>query len=44
VTADKVIRILPPLVISEPEARQLVSILGGVVKSFLAEAPAAAAA
>jgi len=44
VTADKVIRILPPLVISEPEARQLVSILAAVVKSFLAEAPAAAAA
>ncbi len=44
VTADKVIRILPPLVISEPEAKQLVSILAAVVKSFLAEAPAAAAA
>jgi len=44
VTADKVIRILPPLVISEPEARQLVSILAAVVKSFLAESPAAAAA
>ena len=44
VTADKVIRILPPLVISEPEAKQLVSILASVVKSFLAESPAAAAA
>jgi acetylornithine aminotransferase len=44
VTADKVIRLLPPLVISEPEARQLVSILAAVVKSFLAESPAAAAA
>ena len=44
VTADKVIRILPPLVISETEARQLVSILAAVVKSFLAESPAAAAA
>jgi acetylornithine/N-succinyldiaminopimelate aminotransferase len=44
VTADKVIRILPPLVISEPEAKELVSILAAVVKSFLAEAPAAAAA
>jgi acetylornithine aminotransferase len=44
VTADKVIRILPPLVISEAEAKQLVSILAGVVKGFLAQAPAAAAA
>jgi len=44
VTADKVIRILPPLVIKEDEAKQLVSILAGVVKGFLAEAPAAAAA
>jgi len=44
VTADKVIRILPPLVIKEEEAKQLVSILAGVVKGFLAESPAAAAA
>jgi acetylornithine aminotransferase len=44
VTADKVIRILPPLVIREAEAKELVSILAGVVKGFLAEAPAAAAA
>jgi acetylornithine/N-succinyldiaminopimelate aminotransferase len=44
VTADRVIRILPPLVIQEAEAKQLVSILAGVVKGFLAEAPAAAAA
>ena len=44
VTADKVIRILPPLVIQEAEAKQLVSILSGVVKGFLAEAPSAAAA
>jgi acetylornithine aminotransferase len=44
VTADKVIRILPPLVIQEAEAKQLVSILAGVVKGFLSEAPAAAAA
>jgi acetylornithine/N-succinyldiaminopimelate aminotransferase len=44
VTADKVIRILPPLVIKEAEAKQLVSILSGVVKGFLAEAPSAAAA
>jgi acetylornithine aminotransferase len=44
VTADKVIRLLPPLVIKEDEARQLVSILAPIVKSFLAEAPVAAAA
>jgi len=44
VTADKVIRLLPPLVIREEEAKQLVSILAGVVKGFLAETPAAAAA
>lgn len=44
VTADKVIRILPPLVIKEAEAKELVSILSGVVRAFLSEAPAAAAA
>jgi acetylornithine/N-succinyldiaminopimelate aminotransferase len=44
VTADKVIRLLPPLILSEAEARELVKILAGVVKAFLSEAPAAAAA
>jgi len=44
VTADKVVRLLPPLVIREDEARQLVSMLAPIVKAFLAEAPAAAAA
>ena len=44
VTAEKVVRLLPPLVIREPEARQVVSILAPVVKAFLAQAPAAAAA
>lgn len=44
VTADKVVRILPPLILSEAEARELVSILAAVVKAFLAESPAAAAA
>ena len=43
VTADKVIRLLPPLVIREEEAHQVVSILAPLVKAFLAEAPAAAA-
>jgi acetylornithine aminotransferase len=44
VTADKVVRLLPPLILRESEARELVSILSGVIKAFLAEAPAAAAA
>jgi acetylornithine aminotransferase len=44
VTADRVIRLLPPLVIKEEEARLLVSILAPIVKAFLAEASAAAAA
>ena len=44
VTADKVIRLLPPLIIQENEARQVVSILAPIIKAFLSEAPAAAAA
>ncbi|HUP29038.1 MAG TPA: aspartate aminotransferase family protein [Usitatibacter sp.] len=44
VTAEKVIRLLPPLVIQEAEAKQLVAILAPLVRAFLAEAPAAAAA
>jgi acetylornithine aminotransferase len=44
VTADKVVRLLPPLVIREEEARQVVAILAPLVKAFLAETPAAAAA
>jgi acetylornithine aminotransferase len=44
VTADKVIRLLPALVIKEAEVRQLAAILVPVVKDFLAQAPAAAAA
>jgi acetylornithine aminotransferase len=36
VTADRVVRLLPPLVISEPEARQVVAILSPLVKQFLA--------
>ena len=43
VTADKVIRLLPPLVIQEAEVRQLVALLAPVVKAFLAEGAAAAA-
>ena len=44
VTADKVIRLLPPLIISRDEAKQLVSMLAPLIKAFLAESPAAAAA
>jgi len=44
VTAERVIRLLPPLVIQEAEAKTIVSILAPLVKAFLAEAPAAAAA
>ncbi|HXN14725.1 MAG TPA: aspartate aminotransferase family protein [Usitatibacter sp.] len=44
VTADKVVRLLPPLILKEEEARRIVAILVPLVKAFLAEAPAAAAA
>jgi acetylornithine/N-succinyldiaminopimelate aminotransferase len=43
VTADKVIRLLPPLILSDAEAQALVQLLAPVIKAFLA-APAAAAA
>ena len=43
VTADKVVRILPPLVIDEAQARQLAGILSEVVRAFLAQPSAAAA-
>jgi acetylornithine/N-succinyldiaminopimelate aminotransferase len=44
VTADRVVRLLPPLVIRETEARELLAILVPLVKAFLAEANASAAA
>jgi len=44
VTMDKVIRLLPPLVINEAEARQVLAILVPLVREFLAQAPSAAAA
>jgi len=44
VTADRVIRLLPPLILRDSEARQVVATLAPLIKSFLAEAPAAAAA
>jgi len=43
VTADKVIRLVPPLILSADEAAQIVAILVPLVKAFLAEAPAAPA-
>ena len=43
VTAERVIRLLPPLVIREAEARQLVSILAPVIRDLLAQGAAAAA-
>ncbi len=42
VTAENVVRLLPPLVMSEAEGRELVGILVPVIKAFLAT-PAAAA-
>ena len=35
VTSDKVVRLLPPLVIKRAEAEQVVSTLSGIVKEFL---------
>ncbi len=42
VTADKVVRLLPPLVFGDNESSELVSRLALLVKAFLAEAPAPA--
>jgi acetylornithine aminotransferase len=39
VTADSVIRLLPPLIISMPEAEQIVAILVPLIKDFLASTP-----
>ena len=41
VTADKVIRLVPPLILTEAEAHQIVNILAPIVRQFLSE-PAAA--
>ncbi|MFH3651657.1 aminotransferase class III-fold pyridoxal phosphate-dependent enzyme, partial [Acinetobacter baumannii] len=40
VTADRVIRLVPPLIMTEGEAAQVVEILCPLIKSFLAETPA----
>jgi acetylornithine aminotransferase len=39
VTADKVIRLVPPLILSADEAAQIVAILVPLIKAFMAEAP-----
>jgi len=44
VTADKVVRLLPPLIIDEAEARQIAALVSSTIKAFLSETPAAAAA
>jgi acetylornithine aminotransferase len=43
VTMDKVIRLLPPLVMNEAEARQVLAILVPLVRAFLAQSPSSAA-
>ena len=37
VTADRVVRLLPPLILSTDEARQIAAILCPLIKAFLAE-------
>jgi len=37
VTADKVVRLLPPLTINREEAQHLVDILAPLVKNFLSQ-------
>ncbi len=44
VTMDNVIRLLPPLIMNEGEARQVLAILVPLVRSFLAQAPTAVSA
>jgi acetylornithine/N-succinyldiaminopimelate aminotransferase len=44
VTMDNVVRLLPPLVMKEAEARQVLSILLPLIRTFLAQAPSAMAA
>jgi len=44
VTMDNVVRLLPPLVMSEAEARQTLAILVPLVRAFLAKTPSAVAA
>jgi acetylornithine/N-succinyldiaminopimelate aminotransferase len=44
VTQDNVVRILPPLIINEVEAREIATRLASVVRTFLASAPVRVAA
>jgi acetylornithine/N-succinyldiaminopimelate aminotransferase len=44
VTADTVIRLLPPLIIKPAQAEQIVEILAALIKAFLAQEPKEAAA
>ena len=44
VTADSVVRLLPPLILKPAQAEQIVAILSPLIKAFLAEAPKEAAA
>jgi len=37
VTAERVVRLLPPLVLSDAEARQLVDVLGPLIRKFLGQ-------
>jgi acetylornithine aminotransferase len=37
VTADSVVRLVPPLIITEAEADEIVAILVPIIKTFLAE-------
>ena len=39
VTADSVVRLVPPLIITEAEADEVVALLVPLIKTFLAEAP-----
>jgi acetylornithine aminotransferase len=41
VTADRIVRLLPPLIMSADEARQVVDILSPLIQDFLSQ-PAAA--
>jgi acetylornithine aminotransferase len=41
VTAERVVRLLPPLILTADEARQIAALLCPLVRAFLAEAPAA---
>jgi acetylornithine aminotransferase len=39
VTADRVVRLVPPLILSADEADRIVEILAPLVRAFLAETP-----